>query len=496
MTQQAAIEKACAHVAAAKPLVNPRYYPGFHVAPPCGWMNDPNGFCYALGRYHVFYQFHPYSAVWGPMHWGHAVSDDLLHWEDLPVALAPSEDYDRDGCFSGSAIEYEGELFLIYTGHTYLKKFGDDELIREVQCLAVSHDGGISFEKLGVVIEPPEGVMHFRDPKIWKAGDKFRVAVGGRTVDTDQGIVVLYESDDLRRWTKLGLIDKAEGGLFMYECPDFFTLDDEGTGEKLHVLLTSPMGLKPDGRRFNNPSVNSYKLMRPKAGGKCLYETVQDQVEADRGLDFYAAQTCPDKNGRRVMISWLNMWHVPYPSVPDGWNSALTLPRYLSLKDGVISQEPVDLSPLYLNTAEYESIQAENEEKIISAGKSCLALSFKVKSSAAQAGLRISGSIYLYFDRINGTLTLQRLEGGRSGARSLPVKDGETEIRVILDRCLLEVFYAGQSMTAMFFDPGLKRELALYAANGRAEFSAVTLHELKAPRLEARQGQGAWHPAH
>ena len=91
--------------------------PAFHLTPRIGWMNDPNGFSYFAGKYHMFYQYHPYSTKWGPMHWGHAVSDDLLHWENLPAALAPDTEYDKDGCFSGSAITREdGRHLLLYTG--------------------------------------------------------------------------------------------------------------------------------------------------------------------------------------------------------------------------------------------------------------------------------------------------------------------------------------------------------------------------------------------
>ncbi|SEJ46602.1 Glycosyl hydrolases family 32 N-terminal domain-containing protein, partial [Azotobacter beijerinckii] len=113
------------------------YRLGYHLSPPAGWMNDPNGLVYFRGEYHVFYQHHPYSPQWGPMHWGHARSADLVHWEHLPIALAPGDAYDRDGCFSGSAVVEGDTLYLIYTGHRWLGEPGNDEQgIRQVQCLA------------------------------------------------------------------------------------------------------------------------------------------------------------------------------------------------------------------------------------------------------------------------------------------------------------------------------------------------------------------------
>jgi hypothetical protein len=126
-------------------------------------MNDPSELVFFRGEYHVFYQHHPYSVQWGPMHWGHAKSRDLVHWEHLPIALAPSDAYDRDGCFSGSAVVADDTLYLIYTGHTWLGEPGDDQNIHQVQCLATSTDG-ITFTKLGPVIEtlPDLEIMHCR----------------------------------------------------------------------------------------------------------------------------------------------------------------------------------------------------------------------------------------------------------------------------------------------------------------------------------------------
>jgi len=143
------IRKANQYIDENREKVDQQYRGSFHLLPPIGWMNDPNGFVYFRGEYHLFYQFYPYDSVWGPMHWGHAKSKDLLHWEELPVALAPSESYDKDGCFSGSAIVKDDKLYLLYTGHV-----DDEEKREEAQCLAVSTDG-ITFEKL-----PTNPVIH------------------------------------------------------------------------------------------------------------------------------------------------------------------------------------------------------------------------------------------------------------------------------------------------------------------------------------------------
>lgn len=138
----------------AQSEINPRWYPRYHLAARAGWMNDPNGLVWFDGWYHVFYQHHPYSTKWGPMHWGHARSKDLIHWEHLPVALAPEGPADKDGCFSGSAVVDGDTLALIYTGHKFHGSADTDDNLYQVQCLATSRDG-IHFERHGMVIDTP-----------------------------------------------------------------------------------------------------------------------------------------------------------------------------------------------------------------------------------------------------------------------------------------------------------------------------------------------------
>ena len=190
--------------------LNPRWYPRYHLAARAGWMNDPNGLVWFDGWYHAFYQHHPYSTQWGPMHWGHARSKDLVHWEHLPVALAPEGPEDKDGCFSGSAVVDGDTLALIYTGHKFHGDPGNDDNLFQVQCLATSRDG-IHFERQGQIIDTPAGLHHFRDPKVWREGDTWYLIVGSRVGDTGQ--VRLYSSADLRQWQEEGILGEAQEGM-------------------------------------------------------------------------------------------------------------------------------------------------------------------------------------------------------------------------------------------------------------------------------------------
>ncbi|MCM1146005.1 MAG: glycoside hydrolase family 32 protein, partial [Lachnoclostridium sp.] len=159
--------------------------PAFHLSSRVGWMNDPNGFSYYNGEYHLFYQYHPYNSHWGPMHWGHAVSKDLLHWKYLPAALAPDADYDRDGCFSGSALTLpDGRHLLLYTGVS--KETQPDGSMRDVQRQCIAIGDGTDYEKyaLNPVIDekslPENGSKYdFRDPKIWRKADGSYRCVAG-----------------------------------------------------------------------------------------------------------------------------------------------------------------------------------------------------------------------------------------------------------------------------------------------------------------------------
>lgn len=314
-------------------VTDQRYRLGYHLMTKGGWMNDPNGFSWFKGYYHMFYQYYPYAAEWGPMHWGHARSKDLVHWETLPVALAPDEH--EDGCFSGSAVVHDGKLWLIYTGH-HLTKPDDSEEFYQDQNIAWSEDG-INFHKYegNPVLRAPEGnTKHFRDPKVWQEGDTFYMVLGSQGSD-ELGRALLYKSQNLKQWEPVSVLDKAvslkdEG--YMWECPDFFHLDGRD------ILLMSPQGLEPQGDCFRNLNQTGYLLGQQDEDGRLQRK---DFTEIDRGHDFYATQTLLAPDGRRLMTAWMNAWDSPMQEKEDGWAGALTIPRELRVEKGRLYQQPV-----------------------------------------------------------------------------------------------------------------------------------------------------------
>lgn len=330
------VEQANKFIAENKEQVNELYRHHYHLMAPIGWINDPNGFVYFDGYYHLFYQFHPYDSVWGPMHWGHAKSKDLVQWEDLPVALAPTEEYEADGCFSGSAIEKDGKLYLMYTGH-----YERNGIKKEVQCMAISEDG-IHFEKYAgnpVIseshIDGIAAIEDFRDPKVFKKGTVYYSVIASKTAD-ERGQILLFQSEDLLNWTfKSVLLEGKTHQGIMWECPDLFHLDGKD------VLLMSPIEMQQEGNAYQN--LNSTVAFIGTVDWTTGRLAVNNYQEIDSGLDFYAPQTCIDAQNKRIMIAWMQMWSRNMPTNDLGhlWAGAMTLARELSVEQNQLIQKPI-----------------------------------------------------------------------------------------------------------------------------------------------------------
>ncbi|HEL2575243.1 TPA: glycoside hydrolase family 32 protein [Streptococcus suis] len=319
------VDKANQFIQTEKGKINPIFKPQAHLTPETGWMNDPNGFVYFRGEYHLFYQFNPYESVWGPMHWGHAKSKDLINWEHLPVALAPDKAYDKDGCFSGSAIVKDDVLWLMYTGHIV----NEDGTVSQVQNMAFSTDG-IHFEKIeqnpvATAEGLPEEVIanDFRDPKIFEKDGHYYSVVATKHKD-NVGCIVLLSSPNLTDWTFESIFLKGEANQgFVWECPDYFEVDGQ------EYLIISPMRYQKDGNDFVNLNSNIFVTGHVDWDKKVF---VADSFkEIDHGHDFYAAQTTEDPEGERVMVAWMHTWGRKLVTNDLGhkWYGQMTLPRIL-----------------------------------------------------------------------------------------------------------------------------------------------------------------------
>lgn len=312
--------------------INGKWRQKLHIEPPCGWMNDPNGLCYFGGRYHVYFQYSPDSAVGtGDRGWGHYESPDLLHWMYTGFVIRPDIQEDRSGAFSGSAVEHEGRLYIFYTGN--VEEDGYD-LIKEgrgANVIRVVTENGRDMGEKQVLLRncdyPDFCSCHVRDPKVWNENGRWRMVLGARTL-SDEGCVLYYSSSDLEHWTYDGCESAPDHG-YMWECPDRFAL-----GANQYLSL-SPQGIPQQTERFQNTYHSGY--FRADDG-------LSEFEEWDYGFDFYAPQTFLAPDGRRILIGWMGGGDQPYtnPTIELGWQHCLTLPRELvRSEDGQIVQQPV-----------------------------------------------------------------------------------------------------------------------------------------------------------
>lgn len=302
-------------------------------------MNDPNGFIYYKGEYHLFYQYFPYDTRWGTMRWGHAVSRDLVVWEHRGVALFPTICEDQNGCFSGSALEYDGKMYLFYTGVHYHKPDPKDihhcldEQFDSAQLMLCSEDGKHfdNFKGKQVIIPPIEDKRvgdrtHTRDPKVWRGRNGWYLVLGSTTED-GRGKLLFYKSNDLASWSYVNSVSHEPHWGWMWECPEY--LETEGG----NVLLLSSMGIIKDGKREENQIICAAVDFEEKGCVMSLPDTFQ---YADHGLDLYATQSIKDEEGRQIMVAWLRM-----PEAVDGeWIGMLCMPRVIEVKEGFVYFRP------------------------------------------------------------------------------------------------------------------------------------------------------------
>jgi len=421
----------------------------YHIQGIVGLINDPNGFSQFKGKYHMFYQWNPLGTNHKNKTWAHSVSDDLLHWERLKTALRPDTWYSKDGVYSGSAIADDKKLYLFYTGNVK-----DADGNREsYQCLAVSSDGE-NFERWepSIVNQPDGYTRHIRDPKIWKKDGKFYAVIGIQSENLE-GKAVLYSSENIKDWKFEGEIAGANHGKikdfgFMWECPDYFQLKDEKTGEIKDLLVFSPQGLEPEGDLYNNKYQTGY-LFGKLDYEKPEFEIFSNFVEIDRGHDFYAPQSMKDDKGRRLFIGWMGVpEEEDFPTVKNEWLHCLTLPRELKVINGKLYQLPIK---------EMESIRGE---KIEFSGKvagevnvgtgTAYELKAKFTNINSDCGLKLrtgkNSETVLKFDYNDKKFVLDRTKGEQSDKRLRKVYLGdisELELTVFVDNSSVEIFING-----------------------------------------------------
>ena len=420
--------------------VNPKHRHQFHLMPEVGWMNDPNGFIFYQGYYHLFYQFYPYEAKWGPMHWGHARSKNLVDWQYLPVALAPDLAHE-DGCFSGGSIVIDDKLYLMYTSH-YHQAYQKQE-----QSLAISLDGihFVKYQNTPVItlndLPSDASRVDFRDPNPVTIDGKHFVLIGSSSLDK-KGQILVYQTEDFKSFKYLNAIRHPYFGEIA-ECPDLFELDGK------HVLLFSSTNLKGDDTRFKNVNSSLYAIGQfNSTTGEFIFLHTD---ELDAGHHYYAPQTLI-QDGKRVSIAWMEMWGKPYFTALSNhqWAGAMTIPRTLHVVNDRLIQTPISLASQVLKSVDLLS----NQESQISKYFVLEGTIDVSKSSTIKLGFD-HNYVEITFDQTKVTLDTSHTSLFPLEERHILHHQNVLNFSLIMDNSSLELFIEGASKTIttrVYFD--------------------------------------------
>ncbi|WP_338543614.1 glycoside hydrolase family 32 protein [Paenibacillus tundrae] len=449
----------------------------YHIQPITGLLNDPNGFSYYEGHYHLFYQWFPLGTVHGMKYWYHTRSTDLVNWENVGIGISPGEPYDSHGAYSGSAIEKDGKLHLLYTGNSR-----DEEWIRHpYQCLAIMDESGSVVKMpLPVIDSVPSGYTeHYRDPKVWQDGELYYCVIGAQRTN-ETGCTVMYRSADLKHWEFLGEVEtKLPNFGYMWECPDYMSIDEQG------VLIFSPQGIQPEGDLYNNIYQSGYLVGEPLDLETRVFNHGAFQ-ELDRGFDFYAPQTMNAPDGRRILVGWMGLPDLEYPTDDSGWAHCLTIPRQLTLRDGKLIQQPIAEMAKLRASETVEQLHVIMDDEIRSfAGFEGIAYEIECEITdfdAERFGIEFRTNedekTVVQYDRLQQQLTLDRslsgatLDSNNGNIRNCALSGDIIKIHMFVDTSSVEIFVndGEEVFTSRIFPSRDSVGIRFFAHAGKAEF--------------------------
>ncbi len=472
-----------------------QYRPQVHFSPQAKWMNDPNGLVYHEGEYHLFYQYYPDSTVWGPMHWGHAISIDLVHWEHLPIALYPDS---LGYIFSGSAVvdidntagfakDGETAMVAMFTHHD-IEGEQAGTLDFQTQSIAYSTDRGRTWTKYeGNPVIPNPGIKDFRDPKVIWDNERSQWVMVLAAYDK----AMFYTSSNLKEWTYASSFG-IEGDQRLWECPDLFPMKVEGSDESKWVLITSIQKEGPNGGTATSYFVGDFD-------GQNFISDPEKQEWLDYGKDNYAFVTwsgIPDSLNRKIGIGWMSNWQYAQVVPSKKWRGAMTVPRELKLiQDGNLyrlTNVPVQ----EFKSLERSSIEVFNLPEIamntyeLPKGNGLYRFKLRCDEPMSTMRIRLRNSVgewlefgyfanaeYYFIDRRNaGKDDFQADFRGYHTGYALYPKD-DILMDIIIDHSSIELFADnGQcAMTDIFFLTEPFDRVELVAACADLEFEVIDL---------------------
>jgi len=432
--------------------------PRYHFLPPSGWMNDPNGVIEVDGRYHLFYQHNPYAAVWNKIHWGHAVSDDLVHWQDQPLALTPGmTGLDEGGIWSGCAVRRDDEVMLVYTGCT--GEFTADRIANGLRnmpiCGALGAPGLQTWRKLlenPLVAAPPDDgdIVGQRDPVVWREGDGWCMTIGAGLRDRG-GAVLLYDSWDLRQWHYQGLLHHDDLGL-LWECPQLLVFDDDRAALIVNVW---------------HPPQTSYSAYYSGTYRHGKFAAHFLELLALNNAALYAPLSTVDAHGRWIMWGWIREERSSSACVAAGWSGVMSLPRIVTMDAaGHLRQQPVpelqalrqSSAPLVVETQPQRAAAAERRTTLGRYQSHMLEIvaEFTCEGSAGRVALTLLmlpdglEQISFVYDWERGELRIVRRRSVLNASEDvdlsdvygdLKLADGEAlKLHIFVDHSVIEVF--------------------------------------------------------
>ena len=455
----------------------------YHILPPKGWLNDPNGSTYYKGEYHIWFQYSPETPLGGQKYWGHYTSKDMVHFTYQGISLSPDQPFDKDGVYSGTAwTASDGSLELYYTGN--VKHPGDFDYINEGRghnVVRVTSKDGFHFSEKELLLEnkdyPEDLSCHVRDPKIWQEGEIYYMLLGARRRDSVGGLLLMKSEDDRRTWQ----IEREffpDGFGFMLECPDYFTLGDQ------NVVAFCPQGVENQENRLQNIYQSGYVLLGDRSlSGSSDEElgqaiTLDQFTEWDMGFDFYAPQVFVVPDGRRILIGWAGVPDASYQNtltVRQGWQHCMTVCRELRLSNAKIYQTPVrELEKLRGREIFIGKVEADT--KIAMNGSSWDAMISFEKNGESYRKININDELTLSEDEKGLVLSLSEECGdGRSVRRISKAK--LDNVRILCDESIVE-FYINDGeyvMTSRYY-PSESLAMKLSVEGCAAEVSAYVMN--------------------
>ncbi len=454
-------------------MKNDKYLLNFHLIPPSGWLNDPNGLCEFKGINHIYFQYTPFSPEWGMKLWGHYSTKDWITYVEEEPFLFPDIKDDRDGVYSGSAFIKNENIYFFYTGNVKYtdKSYDYIKSGREQNTILVISKDGYSHSPKKVLLQNkdyPHMSCHVRDPQIFEKKGNYYMSLGARDIE-DKGCIIIYKSHDLLSWEYFIKIQTTERFGYMWECPNLVEISG-----KL-FLICCPQGVPQNGINFEN--IYQYGYFPLEINFEKKEYKLEEFIELDRGFDIYAPQVFTDEKGRKILLGWMGIPDAEYtnePTITHGWQHALTLPRELKVIGNKIYQLPLkELEKLRLKKSRDFLYNSKNVE---------INLKFK---ECMQLKLNLRDSIELIYEKNIFTLNLEKCGYGRKERRVH--LDRLVSLQIFLDNSSIEIFInsGAEVFSARCYCENLESNLKL---NGDYIIEDFVWYELKNFEIKNRRG--------